>query len=94
MISALGDNDADAVGLGELLDAEDPGDLVTEVPTLVVLGSDDPLLPPELTEALVERIAASGSPVEWLLIEGGDHGTLPWTAREEVFGFLDGVVVK
>lgn len=94
VISALADNDADAVGLGELLDAEDPGGLVTEVPTLVVHGSDDPLLPPELTEALVERIAASGSPVEWLLIEGGDHGTLPWTAREEVFGFLDGVVVK
>lgn len=63
---------------------------MTEVPALVMHGHADPLLPPQLTEALVERIAAGGSPVLWLLIEGGDHGTLPWTAREEVFGFLEG----
>jgi pimeloyl-ACP methyl ester carboxylesterase len=79
-------------GFPEILAHEDLGGLATDVPLLVVHGTEDDLLPPSLTEAYVERMVQSGTDVTWLPIEGGDHLFLPAKAREEVRDFLTDTV--
>ncbi len=84
--------DFERIDLTEALDHEDLSGLITDVPALFVHGSDDDLLPLELTAALVEDLRAAGSAAELLVADGGDHLFLPWTAREEVWRFLDQVL--
>jgi fermentation-respiration switch protein FrsA (DUF1100 family) len=76
--------------LGVMLEEEDLSGTSVDIPLLIVHGTEDELLPLELTEALAKKLSNAGTPVEFLAVEGGDHLFLPWTAREEVWEFLDG----
>jgi pimeloyl-ACP methyl ester carboxylesterase len=79
-------------GFPEILAREDLGGLATDVPLLVVHGSEDELLPPSLTEQYVERMVQSGTDATWLLVDGGDHLLLPRLVRGEVQDFLTDTV--
>ncbi|MEZ4234943.1 MAG: lipase family protein [Myxococcota bacterium] len=85
---ALADGDFAAVGLADVVALEDPAPLGTDV-LLVVHGSEDDLLPPALTRALVARTAASGADAEFVLVDGADHLLLPGKARDIVLPWLE-----
>ena len=87
LTDALLRGDLEAAGLQEVFEAERL-DLPTEVPTLLLHGTDDELFPPEPTAQLAEAL---GADIE--LVAGGDHLFLPWTARERAFAWLDEVLV-
>jgi pimeloyl-ACP methyl ester carboxylesterase len=88
-LDAIAAGDAAGAGIEGLLDGEDLGETVTATPLLVVHGTDDSLLPIELTEAYVDRLIAVGDDVTFLPVEGSDHLFVPWNAREDIWAFLE-----
>jgi hypothetical protein len=72
----------------DLLQANSPGGVRTEVPLFVGQGSADPLVVPELTDALVARMCAVGSDVTYRRYTGAAHGDVVDAARGDAFAWI------
>jgi pimeloyl-ACP methyl ester carboxylesterase len=58
----------------ERLEANTPGAVKSGAPILVVHGTADDITPIETTESAVQRLCSAGNSVEFVSVEGGDHG--------------------
>jgi alpha-beta hydrolase superfamily lysophospholipase len=65
-----------------VLDANSPSGPLP-APLLVLQGTADPFIPPEITEAYVEARCADGDDVELRLIPGAEHFTLSWRTADD-----------
>ena len=78
---------ADDPALAARLAENRPGDVAPPVPVLVVQGTEDDIVFPEVSEALVERWCAVGADVELVRRPGATHGVpladvaVPWLAE-------------
>jgi dipeptidyl aminopeptidase/acylaminoacyl peptidase len=43
-------------------------------PMLLIQGTDDPVVRPELTDDFVQKMRQAGAPIEYLRIDGVGHG--------------------
>ncbi len=70
--------------------ANDPGDVKTHVPMLVVQGTADQTVPPALTDAFVATKACPiGDTVEYLHVTGATHGTVVFEAAPTIVAWMD-----
>jgi pimeloyl-ACP methyl ester carboxylesterase len=83
----LTDPRQDAVGTA-WLEENDPGQVASEAPLLVVQGGRDAVVVPDRTAALVERLCGIGQVVEVLDLPTADHSTEPGEAEDEIAAFL------
>jgi hypothetical protein len=67
-----------------LLEENTPGRVRTEAPIFVGQGTADPLVVPELTDALVARLCATGSAVTYRRYRGAGHGGVVQAAWSDV----------
>lgn len=73
----------------EVLEANSPGNVRSEMPILLIHGTEDMVVPPSLSDALFERLCETGSQTDYRVIEGAGHGAfrenlpmvLEWTAE-------------
>jgi predicted esterase len=71
-----------------LLDANTPGRARTEVPVFVGQGTADPIIVPELTDALVARMCAAGDDVTYRRYMGATHGDVVESARDDALAWI------
>jgi pimeloyl-ACP methyl ester carboxylesterase len=70
--------------------ANDPGDVKTDVPMLVVQGTADQTVPPALTDAYVATKACPvGDRVEYLHVTGATHGSVVVDAAPAILAWMD-----
>ncbi|MGA2838081.1 MAG: lipase family protein [Acidimicrobiales bacterium] len=70
--------------------ANDPGNVRTDVPMLVVQGTADQTVPPTLTDAFVTtRACPIGDRVEYLHVTGATHGTVVFEAAPSIVAWMD-----
>jgi alpha-beta hydrolase superfamily lysophospholipase len=70
--------------------ANDPGDVATHVPMLVVQGTADTTVPPALTDAYVTTKACPiGDTVQYLHVTGATHGTVVFAAAPTIVAWMD-----
>jgi pimeloyl-ACP methyl ester carboxylesterase len=72
-----------------LLERNSPGRVRTDVPLFVGQGDADPLVVPELTDALVGRLCALGDDVTYRRYTGASHNSVVEAAQDDVFGWID-----
>ncbi len=72
-----------------VLDENTPGRLRTDVPVFVGQGDADPLVVPELTDALVLRLCATGTDVTYRRYTGATHGGVVEAARADVSAWME-----
>jgi dienelactone hydrolase len=72
----------------DLLVLNSPEFHAIEAPVLLVLGSEDDLWDLELTDVILERMCAVGSPVATSIYVGADHGSVNTAAAGEILAFL------
>jgi acetyl esterase/lipase len=75
-----------------LLDENTPGRVPTSVPIFVGQGEADPLVVPELTDALVTRLCAIGNDVTYRRYAGESHSGVVEASQDDVLEWLDNVV--
>jgi fermentation-respiration switch protein FrsA (DUF1100 family) len=66
------------------LEANDPGQVVSDAPLLVVQGGQDILVVPARTDALIERECGIGQVVDLLAVPAGDHDTVTGLAEDDI----------
>jgi acetyl esterase/lipase len=71
-----------------LLDANSPGRVRTDVPVFIGQGTADPLIVPELTDALVARMCAAGDDVTYRRYIGAAHGDVVESARADALAWI------
>ena len=70
--------------------ANDPGDVRTTVPMLVVQGTADETVPPPLTDTYVTtKVCPIGDTVQYLHVPGATHGTVVFTAAPTIVAWMD-----
>ena len=70
--------------------ANDPGDVRTGVPMLVVQGTADGTVPPPLTDTYVTTKACPiGDTVQYLHVTGATHGTVVFVAAPTIVSWMD-----
>jgi pimeloyl-ACP methyl ester carboxylesterase len=70
--------------------ANDPGNVRTTVPMLVVQGTDDGTVPPPLTDTFVTTKACPiGDTVQYLHVPGATHGTVVFVAAPTIVAWMD-----
>lgn len=75
--------------VGEAWLAEnDPGQVVSDAPLLVVQGGQDILVVPARTDALIERLCGIGQVVDLLEVPDGDHDTVTGLATEDITSWV------
>jgi hypothetical protein len=72
-----------------LLERNSPGRVRTGVPLFVGQGDADPLVVPELTDALVARLCALGDDVTYRRYTGAAHDSVVEAAERDVFRWID-----
>ena len=77
----------DALG-DEWLAANDPGQVVSDSPILLISGGLDAIVVPARTQALYERLCGLGQVVEFLYLPDADHETEPSMAADHISGWL------
>jgi pimeloyl-ACP methyl ester carboxylesterase len=70
------------------LEENDPGQVASESPLLLVQGGQDVLVLPARTAALLDRLCALGQVVDMLDVPAADHGTVTDQADEDVTAWL------
>lgn len=70
------------------LEENDPGQVVSEAPLLVVQGGADILVVPARTDALVERLCGIGQVVDRLDVPEGDHDTVTGLATDDITAWV------
>jgi hypothetical protein len=75
-----------------LLDENTPGRVPTPVPIFVGQGEADPLVVPELTDALVARLCAIGDDVTYRRYAGESHSGVVEASRDDVLEWVGNVV--
>ena len=75
-----------------LLDENTPGRVPTPVPIFVGQGEADPLVVPELTDALVARLCAIGNDVTYRRYPGQSHSGVVEASEDDVLGWVGDVV--
>jgi Secretory lipase len=75
-----------------LLDENTPGRVPTSVPIFVGQGEADPLVVPELTDALVTRLCAIGDEVTYRRYPGESHSGVVEASQDDVLGWIGDVV--
>ena len=70
------------------LEENDPGQVVSEAPLLVVQGGQDILVVPARTDALIERECGIGQVVDLLEVPEGDHDTVTGLAEDDIATWL------
>lgn len=78
---------SDSVG-SAWLEENDPGQVVSESPLLLVQGGQDPLVVPARTAALFERLCGLGQVVDEIDVPTGNHDTVTELASEEITTWL------
>ena len=81
--------------MGAFLAANDPAvtpGFTLEEPTLIVQGTEDPLVLEPLTTAFVRKLEDTGAPVTYEVYPGADHFTIIRQANADVLAFLDGLL--
>jgi alpha-beta hydrolase superfamily lysophospholipase len=58
-------------------------------PLLVLQGTADPFVPPEITEAYVHDRCADGDDVELRLVTGAEHFTLSWRTADDAVSWTE-----
>ncbi len=70
--------------------ANDPGNVVTNVPMLVVQGTADGTVPPALTDTYVTTKACPiGDAVQYLHVPGATHGSVVFVAAPTIVAWMD-----
>jgi hypothetical protein len=70
--------------------ANDPGNVRTLAPMLVVQGSADETVPPALTDAFVTtRACPVGDVVEYLKVTGATHGTVVFSSAPAIVAWMN-----
>ena len=70
--------------------ANDPGNVRTAVPMLVVQGTADGTVPPPLTDTYVTTKACPiGDTVRYLHVTGATHGTVVFLAAPTIVSWMD-----
>ena len=70
--------------------ANDPGDVRTTVPMLVVQGTADGTVPPPLTDTFVTTKACPiGDTVQYLHVTGATHGTVVFVAAPTIVAWMN-----
>ena len=77
----------DSVG-SAWLDENDPGQVASDSPLLIVQGGQDPIVVPARTAALFERLCGVGQVVEQLDLPTATHDTEPTEASDEIATWL------
>ena len=75
-----------------LLDQNTPGRVPTPVPVFVGQGEADPLVIPELTDALVARLCAIGDRVTYRRYPGESHSGVVEASQDDVVAWVGNVV--
>jgi pimeloyl-ACP methyl ester carboxylesterase len=75
-----------------LLDENTPGRAPTPVPILVGQGEADPLVIPELTDALVARLCAIGNDVTYRRYPGESHSGVVEASQDDVLEWIGELV--
>jgi fermentation-respiration switch protein FrsA (DUF1100 family) len=70
------------------LEANDPGQVVSDAPLLVVQGGRDILVVPARTDALIERECGIGQVVDLLEVPEGDHDTVTGLAEDDIAAWV------
>jgi pimeloyl-ACP methyl ester carboxylesterase len=70
------------------MEENDPGQVVSESPLLLVSGGRDAIVVPARTRALYDRLCGLGQVVEFLELPEATHDTEPTTAAGQVSGWL------
>jgi pimeloyl-ACP methyl ester carboxylesterase len=58
----------------EVLEENSPGNVQSEMPILLIQGSEDMVVPERFSDALFERLCATGSVTDYRVIDGAGHG--------------------
>ena len=70
--------------------ANDPGDMRTDVPVLVVQGTADATVPPPLTDTYVTTKACPiGDTIDYLHVPGATHGTVVFVAAPAIVAWMN-----
>jgi pimeloyl-ACP methyl ester carboxylesterase len=72
----------------ELLVANEPGHVGSDVPVLVVQGGQDIIVPAAFTERYLQRACAQGTTVKYSRYDGADHGSIVGQAAAEAQQWL------
>jgi hypothetical protein len=75
-----------------LLDENTPGRVATPVPVFVGQGEADPLVVPELTDALVVRLCAIGDEVTYRRYPGESHSGVVEASQDDVLAWVGNLV--
>jgi pimeloyl-ACP methyl ester carboxylesterase len=73
----------------ERIQENQPGQVASDVPLLVLQGDVDDVIPPATTDALVDRLCGVGTGVEYLEYPGVDHFTLLQTAASDLHRWVN-----
>ncbi|HEY8525462.1 MAG TPA: lipase family protein [Acidimicrobiales bacterium] len=71
------------------LEQNDPGQVRSDAPLLLVQGGRDTIVVPARTEALVDRLCDLGQVVDRIDLPNADHDTEPREAADEIEAWLD-----
>lgn len=81
-------DDPDAAAWRPALSANSPSGRLA-APLLVLQGTADPFVPPDITEAYVAERCADGDDVELRLITGAEHFTLSWRTADDAVAWTE-----
>ncbi len=73
----------------ERIEENQPGQVGTDVPLLVLQGDIDDVIPPGTTDTLVDRLCGVGTGVDYREYPGVDHFTLLQTAATDLHEWVD-----
>lgn len=74
--------------LGDHLERNTPGSFQSEVPVLLRRGSDDWLIQEVVTDALRDRMCDCQVPVQYELLEGANHYSLPRRTADDTVAWI------
>ncbi|MEU8896441.1 prolyl oligopeptidase family serine peptidase [Nocardia sp. NPDC048505] len=80
---------ADLTPFRQVLDANDPSTLRLPAPFLVIQGRTDTVVTPQLTDAMVTRLTATGQPVDYRTYPDRDHRTVLAAAFPDIRTWTD-----
>jgi pimeloyl-ACP methyl ester carboxylesterase len=72
--AGLATNPVDIPAWLEVLETNSPGNVRSEMPILLIQGSEDPVVLQRFSDALFERLCETGSVTDYRVIEGAGHG--------------------